>query len=109
MKRAWAGILALSVLAFLALEAGMHAFRIWPRVTFDVVALARFCVGVALFAGGLHAFAVWLHRHCRAVAREGREWRLGWSLATTGILFALFVAGICAIGLVHETTWYVRR
>ena len=74
--------------------------RVLPRVTVDGRTATFGIVAFLLFAAGIH----WLGRSAYRPAND-RRWRLGWSLAAVGMVAVLFAAGICLIGIVHQTGW----
>jgi hypothetical protein len=69
--------------------------RVLPRVTIDWRTVGVGAAAVVLFAAGAH----WLARSAR------KDWRVAWSLAAVGAVVVLFAAGICLIGVVHQTGW----
>jgi hypothetical protein len=62
----------------------------WPSVAVGVVA-------ALLFTAGVHwAGQSWRH---------GGGWKLRWSLTITVAVSLVFVAGLCVVGVVHQTGW----
>ena len=115
-------LLACAILLVLAITAiepgGMLAAILFGWVKFlsrirdemkpDAAALAviGFCASTLLI--GFHLFARWLSgaiRENRADAAPAKPWRLRWSATIVGLVLALFLAGIAAIGVVHQTLW----
>src|SRR5205823_13745563 len=86
-----------------ALAVGWAQFlrRVLPRITWDrnavVVAVGTF----ALLTFGVH----WLGRALLRGRRSERRWRFGWSLTVTAAVIVVFAAGICMIGVTHQSGW----
>jgi hypothetical protein len=72
-----------------------YLYRVLPKVTIEWRAVAVGVAAVVLFTAGVH----WLGR------TAFRRWRPTWSLATVGAVVVAFAAGICLIGVVHQTGW----
>jgi hypothetical protein len=53
----------------------------------------------------LVALAVGLHRFLTWLVGPGRPWRWRWTLSGLGLVVLMFVAGISAVGLTHQTAW----
>ena len=58
-------------------------------------------------ACGLHLFLGWLHAQRPKPEAEGPSppWRLRWTLSLLGVAVLMFVAGIAAVGVTHQTAW----
>ncbi len=105
-------------IAWYYLVTGWASFlsRVLPVVVVD-----RFSLGVAgvCLIGltfGLHRFFDWLHREIRtrkAAQRIGspeeqvaiQPWRFRSTLSILGIVMLMFIAGISAVGGVHQLIW----
>lgn len=76
---------------------------------FDVAnpMLIGFLLGVVALGIGLHLFAQWLSRESQRQRNEAEPapWKAGWSVLIVALVLTFFVAGICALGIVHQTTW----
>jgi hypothetical protein len=129
-----AGFLALGCILppaadlFLYLTAGwaMFLWRVIPETSLsrDGVLTAAFCL-VGLSAG-LHYFLGWLYRemYCQPGKPEDagdvgspargsadqtlRRWPVRWTGMLLGLLVLMFIAGLSAVGITHQTTWLVR-
>jgi hypothetical protein len=84
----------------------MYLYRVVPelRVSWSGVATAAVCL--ALLAVRLHRFLRWLYA-ARPPGTEGpaRAWPRRWTAALLGVLVLMFVAGIAAVGVTHQTAW----
>jgi len=110
------------ILAFFYLLAGWALFlaRVWPHVAIDWFNLGLAGACLAGLVCGLHFFFVWLHREItlRKPAHEleskkerqaQRTWKLRTTLSIIGIVVLMFVAGIAAVGTVHQLVWLRTR
>ena len=81
-------------------------FRTLPQVAIDWSAVAGAAVCIALLAFGGHGFLSWLYREMRntGAAAPGR-WKKRWTLAGLAIVVLMFVSGIAATGITHQTAW----
>ena len=113
------GVIALAVVALLGgeslIEAGFHLafgwvfflFRVLPKASLD---LRGTLIAVACMAGlavGGHAFLRWLHSGIRGTASEG-AWCARWTGMLLALVVTMFVAGIAAVGIAHQTGWLLR-
>jgi hypothetical protein len=108
------------MLAYFYLVVGWSLFlaRVLPQVAVDwwSFGLAGACLtGLVV---GLHLFCVWLHREItmrKASPEPFAEqalpsiWRLRTTLSMIGLVVCLFVAGIAAVGGVHQLVWLRTR
>jgi hypothetical protein len=67
-------------------------------------------VCLAALSWGLHIFLSWLHAQVRNAKPENTgvpsaPWLPRWTLSILGIVVLLFVAGIAATGITHQTAW----
>jgi hypothetical protein len=83
--------------------------RVLPQVRIDRAALATAIVCLALLVGGLHRFASWLYGDMQSPTESGhdnnRRWPLRWTLALVSSVVLMFIAGIAAVGMTHQTGW----
>jgi hypothetical protein len=102
--RPWADIV-------LQLVIGWFPFlgRVLPKLTIDWMGVltAAFCLTWLL--AGLHLFLRWFWKHVEkpiepAAQTEGR-WPLRWTAAMVLLVVLMFVAGIAAVGVSHQTGW----
>jgi hypothetical protein len=94
------------------LVAGWALFlrRVVPLMTLSWVGL--FTAGICLLGltWTLHQFLRWLYSRTKPDARSGQEvmprvWWLRWTLSSVGVVVLMFVAGIAATGITHQTAW----
>lgn len=86
--------------------------RVVQSMTWDLGGsiTAVFCIGG--LALGLHWFCRWLHQQI-ALSKSAdpavvRVWPWRWSLAVLGVAILMFIAGIAAVGVTHQTSWLMR-
>jgi prepilin-type processing-associated H-X9-DG protein len=83
--------------------------RVLPNVgiAWGGVVTATLCL--ALFLAGSHAFLAWLYGQLRAGADPGgltvQRWKPWWTVAFGALIVLMFVAGISAVGVVHQVGW----
>jgi hypothetical protein len=78
--------------------------RTVPRMTVDWPSVFVGGVALVLFLLGVHALGRSWQRYRNA---EGQGWKFRWSLGTVVVVFLLFAAGICVVGIVHQVGWMV--
>jgi prepilin-type processing-associated H-X9-DG protein len=78
-------------------------FRVVPELTVSAGGVLMAVVCLAALAWGLHAFLRWFFDQTKPVAEQ--RWRVRWTLAILGVVVLMFVAGIAATGMVHQTGW----
>jgi hypothetical protein len=81
--------------------------RVVPQVRIDGAGIATALVCVVGLAIGLHHFAGWLYAHNHAADTPGR-WRWRWTTALLAVVVLMFVAGVAAIGVTHQTAWMIN-
>jgi hypothetical protein len=110
------------LLSYFHLLTGWAVFlwRVVPNVAIDWFGVVLALASLAGLAGGMHYFCVWLHREI-ALKKNARDpkaaetrvvpgiWRLRSTLSILGIVVLLFVAGIAAVGSVHQLVWLRTR
>jgi hypothetical protein len=74
--------------------------RVLPRITVNAQTATVGAAAFVIFTAGVH----WLGRSAYDPA-DGRRWQIRWSLAAVATVVVLFAAGVCLIGLVHQTGW----
>lgn len=75
-------------------------------VDWDGIVIGFVCT--ALLVVGVHSFGAWLTRHRAAnlpVDAPKPEWKWGVTYALVGVVALMFVAGISAIGITHQSYW----
>ncbi|MGC3970825.1 MAG: hypothetical protein QM775_26885 [Pirellulales bacterium] len=75
------------------------------QATPDPKALFTGVAATVLFMLLMQSFCSWLYKHVRST--ENTAWRWRWTFCLTTLVLAAFVAGISAIGVVHQTSWLV--
>jgi hypothetical protein len=97
------GILGLGWAWFLA--------RVIPDMTVDGAGVATALLTLAGLAFGLHLFLRWLSANLPQPQADAgisrRPWRMRWTSSIVGVVLLMFVAGIAAVGMTHQTTWLV--
>jgi hypothetical protein len=77
----------------------------WSSVTFALVCVAAFMIG-------LQTFLSWFTRQGQPAGTvantEWKTWRAIWTLQIMGIVLLIFVMGIAAVGVSHQTAWLVN-
>ena len=109
-------------LAYFYLVVGWALFleRVLPLVVIDWFSLGLAAACLTGLVCGMHYFCVWLHREItlRKAAFELdpeqerpplQAWKLRTTLAIIGIVVLMFVAGIAAVGTVHQLVWLRTR
>jgi hypothetical protein len=82
--------------------------RVLPQVRVDPGQVVTALVCAACLAGGLHLFLRWLHGQVKGpgeMGGAGRRWAPRWTMAILGLVVLMFVAGIAAVGMTHQTSW----
>ena len=72
----------------------------WGGTSTAVVALAGLIVG-------MHLFLRWLFGEVQKMRQSGgsRTWQMRWTAGILGVVMLMFVAGIAAVGMTHQTVW----
>ncbi|HEX4591236.1 MAG TPA: DUF1559 domain-containing protein [Gemmataceae bacterium] len=78
--------------------------RVLPRIAWERNAVVLGLVTFALFTLGVHLAG---RRWFRA-RPANRPWKAGWSLAASAAVVVAFAAGICLIGVTHQSAWLLR-
>jgi hypothetical protein len=109
---ACAGFVAPIHLLFdLTLGWALYFAQLVPSVRPNLVAILwGFCCLIMLGFGG-HAFLRWLHGQMAAASDQAnpppKPWPLRLTLALLALVIFMFVAGISAVGVAHQTAWLV--
>jgi hypothetical protein len=98
--------------AIFQLVAGWALFlaRVLPEVRISWVATLTAVVCLTALAIGLHLFLRWLYRLIREGSLVGeasrpRPWQRRWTGMILALVVLMFVAGISAVGITHQTVW----
>jgi len=93
----------------LAIGWALYCVRVLPQVHPSIEGILTAVVSLVALAFGMHWFLRWLHGQLQVSERfDERDFR-AWPFRRTGVLLALivlmFVAGIAAVGMIHQTAW----
>ncbi len=87
-------------------------FHTLPQIRMDGSAIGFTLLTLILFAGGLHCLLRSWFRPDEYVAVDSTKlsppstrWRLRWTIAITVCLVTTFAAGICTVGIAHQSAW----
>lgn len=100
-------VFPLDFLANLTVGWGFYLWRVVPRIRVDWSVFALASVYLALFTGGLHALLAWFYAETGEVAPK-RRWTPRWTLSIVASVVLMFVAGIAATGVAHQTGWLLN-
>jgi hypothetical protein len=96
----------LQILFYLAVGWALYLVRVVPEITVNWSGVATSAGSLALLAVGLHLFLRWLYAADRtSAAGPVQGWRPRWTAALLGVIVLMFVAGISAVGVTHQTAW----
>jgi prepilin-type processing-associated H-X9-DG protein len=90
----------------------MYLARVLPSVRFNLAGLATAAACLLMIVLLGHRFAGWMWSATSAgdgAAAERRPvWRMRWTMGVIAIVLLMFVAGIGATGVGHQTVWLAR-
>ena len=81
--------------------------RVVPQIHVQWGSLIVALVYASLLITGAQWFLKWLYREMRAPAAPP-AWRLRWTFSGALIILLMFLAGMAAIGVAHQTAWLVN-
>jgi prepilin-type processing-associated H-X9-DG protein len=94
-----------------ALVAGwiLYLVRVVPQITWNWSGLLTALACLAALAFGLQSFLRWLYKQLQVKSGNEalRDWSWSWTLRILGLVVLMFVAGISAVGVTHQTAWLV--
>ncbi len=93
----------LEVPAYLLLGWVIYPFRIVPMVRVNVAAVGVFVIALPIATWMLHRFCAWLWTG----SGQASTWRWKWSIAGMAGVMLMFVIGVAATGVVHQTGWLI--
>jgi prepilin-type processing-associated H-X9-DG protein len=93
----------IEVVFFLAAGWAFFLARVVPGITLDWGGVAIGGVCLVLFAGLAHSFFGWLYGQVEA--EKGLKWKVRWTASLVAGVVLMFVAGISAAGIAHQTGW----
>ncbi len=96
--------LPIDLLFTLAVGWLVHLWRVVPRIEVNLAGVGTALVCLAFLGVGLHHFAGWLYRNV-GKGEEPRVWRFRWTASILGGIVLMFVAGIAAVGVTHQSYW----
>jgi hypothetical protein len=79
--------------------------NVLPRVSVHWATLILAFVAFGLFVFGVHWFGVAWNRRQSKEGLSSARWRMRCSLASGILVIVLFAAGICMVGIVHQSAW----
>ena len=109
-------------IAYFYLVTGWALFllRVLPNIVVDWFSLGIAGASLVALVCGLHFFCHWLYREIArklALQQLGPDdelpslpiWRFRTTLGIVGLVVLMFVAGISAVGSVHQLVWFRTR
>lgn len=84
-----------------------YLWRVVPQIKVDWSAVGLAVTCLALFTGGLHAFLQWIYVETRDIELTPR-WSPRWTFSIVACIVLMFVAGIAATGVAHQTGWLLN-
>jgi hypothetical protein len=82
-----------------------YSYRVLPQVAVNWSAVVSVVICLVLLAAGLHHFLRWLtEKKSETVARR---WRFRWTATSLAVVILMFISGIAAVGVTHQTAWLV--
>src|SRR5437868_10169833 len=78
--------------------------RVVGQLTINWGGVLTGVVCLVLLGAGLHAFCGWLYGQLQ----EGHVWQKRWTVSLLGAVMLMFVAGIAAVGMTHQTVWLMN-
>ncbi len=88
----------------------LYCKRVLPQVRWNGAGVATAVVCLTALAAGTHLFLRWLYGQVASPEQAGkgrRAWPVRWTAILLGLVVLMFVAGISAVGVTHQTTWLV--
>ena len=102
----------LEAAAHLTLGWFSHLHYVLPRVTVSGSGIALFAMALPATAWLAHSTCRWLWEDGEATdarpPRTSEQWRWKWTLIGLAVVMLMFVAGVAATGVVHQTGWLIR-
>ena len=99
----------LDVLAYLVAGWAMYLFRVIPKVQVRWALVLSAMVYAAALLAGAHWFLRWLYREMKSTtAPAAAVWQSRWTLSGFLIIVLMFLSGMAAIGVAHQTAWLIN-
>jgi len=87
-------------------------WRVAPEITMNWIGLLTAIVCLALLMGGsqllLQSLARQMPNPGTTEDAPARRWPFRWTLSLIGVVVLMFVAGISAVGITHQTAWLIN-
>jgi hypothetical protein len=77
--------------------------RTIPQIAVSWWGVASTIVCLVLLGAGTHRFLCWFTQQAGKPSR--REWPFRWTAAALAVVLLMFVSGIAAVGITHQTAW----
>jgi hypothetical protein len=94
---------------WLAIGWAPFLYRVLPEMTVNWGGLATAVACLAGLAAALHSFCGWLYGQILRAKYPDRaaekRWQPRWTAGLLAVVILMFVAGIAAVGLTHQTVW----
>jgi hypothetical protein len=86
-----------------------YLVRVVPQTTWNWSGFFTALICLITLAFGLQWFLRWFYQQLQAKRGNPtpRDWSWSWTLRILGLVVLMFVAGISAIGVTHQTAWLV--
>ncbi len=91
------------VVLYLTLGWGFFLYRVLPQVTLTPSGLTTGLICLTLFTVGSQWLLSWLYPAIREAETDRWPWK--WTGAIVGVIVLMFMAGVGATGVVHQTGW----
>ncbi len=95
----------------LAFGWAFYVYQTLPQVHLNAVGILTAAICLAALAVGLHQFLAWLFAHVSASRNiKGsalHPWPIRWTGAILGLIVLMFLAGLAAVGISHQTAWLI--
>jgi prepilin-type N-terminal cleavage/methylation domain-containing protein/prepilin-type processing-associated H-X9-DG protein len=83
----------------------LFLYRVLREMRLSTAGVLTALVCLALLAGGLHLFLGWLYGQAGETEGPRWRWRKRWTATMLAGVVLMFVAGISAVGITHQTVW----
>ncbi len=94
------------VVLYLTLGWAFFLYRVLPQITFTPSGLATGLICLTLFTVGLQWLLSWLYPAIREAETDRWPWK--WTGGIIGMIVLMFMAGVGATGVVHQTGWLLN-
>jgi hypothetical protein len=80
-------------------------WHVFPQIRFHWPMIFSSLVYLLLLFVGSHLFLRWLYGQITKNSVSIRSWKWRWTFSAVALVFLMFIAGMAAIGIVHQTGW----